>query len=349
MKNTDGTTTKQIVWIDFLRMVACFLVIVNHTNSRIFVETTPSFEWFISLTYFFVSKVAVPIFLMISGYLLLDKEDSYRKMLSRLGKTLGALVLFSAIYYYYYIRLGKSIPHSISGFLLAIVKEPISGSFWYLYMYMGMLIMLPFLQKLVKNMKKNDFHIFFAISFVVYGGWPIVVHYIPEMKLTEEFDIPLLGSYICILLLGYYIKLYCNTAKKLKTISAIIFMIAITFNVVVTFLEYTYVSQAKEKYLFLDDRTFLPIVLAAACLFYCVRDITFSNKLGNIISTIGPCSFGIYLLSDLLISNFQFVFEFFDRYIPSLLAVLIQEIWIFGVGFLITYLLRKTPGIRKIL
>ena len=38
-------------FIDVLRVIACFLVIVNHTNSWIFLNLTPSPTWYASLTF----------------------------------------------------------------------------------------------------------------------------------------------------------------------------------------------------------------------------------------------------------------------------------------------------------
>ena len=126
---------KSIVWIEFLRILACFLVIVNHTNSKIFLNAVPSLGWFVSLTYFFVSKIAVPLFVMISGYLLLGQEDTYKKNYLRILRIIGAWLGGSLFYYLYYIRLGKVGTFEIGDFLTRIIREPITASFWYLYMY----------------------------------------------------------------------------------------------------------------------------------------------------------------------------------------------------------------------
>lgn len=50
------TEDKRIVFIEMLRIFACFLVIVNHTNSTIFLQSAPSVTWFLSLTYFLYQK-----------------------------------------------------------------------------------------------------------------------------------------------------------------------------------------------------------------------------------------------------------------------------------------------------
>ena len=150
MEKMDRSGQSKEAWIELLRIVACFCVIINHTNSRIFLNIVPSLEWFISLAYFFVSKIAVPIFVMISGYLLLEREDNYRKYFFRIIRMVIALLVFSLFYYVIRIKIGDYTVYSIGRFLYLVVKEPITKSFWYIYMYIGLLIMLPFLQKMVK-------------------------------------------------------------------------------------------------------------------------------------------------------------------------------------------------------
>lgn len=349
MKQQEKKSANHMVWIDLVRVIACFFVIVNHTNSQIFVNTTPSVEWFISLTYFFVSKIAVPLFVIISGYLLLDRQDSYYNNFCRIMRMATVLFFASLGYYLYFVSLGR-IYSSFSWveFLGIIVKGPMTGAFWYLYLYIGLLIMLPFLQKLVKGMERKDFHVFFAISAVVYGIWPILEHYVPVIELSENLELPLFASYVAMLMLGYYFKKYAVSRKNTKIGSAVIFVVAIAFNVIATYMEYTYVSQDSNKYLFLDERTFFPIVLAACCVFYIFKDMKLHGFVGRIISLAGSCAFGIYLLSDFLIGYFQFVFDFFSRYMSPILAVLIMEGWIFVLGFVVIYFVKKIPIIKEL-
>ena len=83
-------------FLDFLRILAAFLVIVNHTNSYVFKALTPAdSQWHWSILWYYVSKTAVPIFIMISGACLLGKRDSYAKMGRRILRTVLALVLAS--------------------------------------------------------------------------------------------------------------------------------------------------------------------------------------------------------------------------------------------------------------
>ncbi len=95
MKSSNKMKNKNLdIYFDILRIIACFLVIVNHTNSSVLLSEKPSLIWFVSLTYFFVCKIAVPIYFMISGALLLKKSDDFKKSFKS---------SFSYIYFFFYI------------------------------------------------------------------------------------------------------------------------------------------------------------------------------------------------------------------------------------------------------
>ena len=83
-------------YLELLRIIACFFVIVNHTSSGIFLSRTPNDKtWWVSVTYFFACKVAVPIFLMISGTLMLGKIDDYKKYFFHILLKIQSIVLNS--------------------------------------------------------------------------------------------------------------------------------------------------------------------------------------------------------------------------------------------------------------
>ena len=77
-------------------------MIVNHTNSKVFQALTPQdAQWWLSVGWYYVSKMAVPLFVMVSGACLLPRRDSPRRVLGRMARILGALLLFSYAYYLY--------------------------------------------------------------------------------------------------------------------------------------------------------------------------------------------------------------------------------------------------------
>ena len=73
-------TKKEIIYLDILKIFACFMVIINHTNGLILENKTFANTTFYCIM-FSICKVAVPLFLMITGALILNRNYSYKKVL----------------------------------------------------------------------------------------------------------------------------------------------------------------------------------------------------------------------------------------------------------------------------
>ena len=68
--------------LEILRIISCFFVIVSHTNGYLLDEISKGEGmWFLAIAYHILSKIAVPVFFMISGALYLNKEHSYKEMI----------------------------------------------------------------------------------------------------------------------------------------------------------------------------------------------------------------------------------------------------------------------------
>ena len=86
-----------------------------------------------------------------------------------------AIILLS-VSVVYYILLNNRDSLSISGFFRKIYTNAATTALWYLYSYIGFLLMLPVLRKLIKTLKDKDYkyiflvHIVFSLSTAVVDG-----------------------------------------------------------------------------------------------------------------------------------------------------------------------------------
>ena len=89
-----------------------------------------------------VCKTAVPVFLMISGATLLGKTEDYRHLFSRrIGRYVGIVLFWGILQYFRYVRTGKA-ELSVSGWWSDIYSNPRLETYWYLYLYLGFLLLL---------------------------------------------------------------------------------------------------------------------------------------------------------------------------------------------------------------
>ena len=173
-------------WLDALRVLAAFGVIVNHTNSKVFQALTPQdAQWWLSVGWYYVSKMAVPLFVMVSGACLLPRRDSPRRVLGRMARILGALLLFSYAYYLYdawvYWGLWPRMA-DLGTFLRLVWTQQITDSFWYLTFYLALLAMLPFLQRLASALSGRGVAALAGICLLWDGLWPLAAHYVPAIS-----------------------------------------------------------------------------------------------------------------------------------------------------------------------
>ena len=73
------------VYLEFLKIIAIYMVLFNHTGSRGFTLFTLAQGSVMYPFYLFNAifiKIAVPLFLMASGAVLLGKEESFQRILT---------------------------------------------------------------------------------------------------------------------------------------------------------------------------------------------------------------------------------------------------------------------------
>ena len=347
VSDTPKIKNDRILFVDLLRILSCFFVIVNHSNSRIFQERAPSLTWFVSVTYMFFSKAAVPIFVMITGYMLLNRRETHSKYILRVVRHGCALVLFSMLYYLSACLEGKNYLNW-KGFLVSLISAPCTNAFWYMYLYLGILLMIPFLQRFVSALSKQDFHVLFFWSALFFSVLPIAAHYLPQLQITHYFEVPLFNSFLALLMAGYYFRTYCTPTKKWRIPCLAGYVCATLVSVIGTYLEYGRTGGV--DYLFYDNKLFLPILVGAGCLFAFASTLTIKAPFDKAVSEIGKLTFGVYLVSDLVLAKLEFVYEFLTEHqVHVLPAMLIFEIVVFAVGCILVYLLRMIPGVKKLL
>lgn len=339
---------ERIAYLDLLRILACVFVIINHTNSQIFTASKPSVTWFASLAYLCFVKPAIPVFLMISGYTLLDRMESYQKTLSRCLRMVCTLVFFSVVYYLHFYLTGYISHISIGDFISRFFSNSILSSFWYLYFYIGAMLILPFLQRMVCVMERKDFHVLFLICGFFLCLWPMVVHYVPSLQITKDFSLSFFSVWICYMLMGCYLKRYCPPSKKWFFVCLAVYVGTSILNILLTWLEYYRCGGT--DYLFFDNSTLLHIVSGSFCFFYVISTVKLGQRAQRVCLALSKLTFGIHLISDLVMEPLQVLYiGLLGLSLNPLAAMVVYEIAVFGVSAGVVWVLKKVPVIRDLM
>ncbi len=155
---------------DVLRIIAILGVISIHLSAFFVLNYKPNtIEFFTENIFNGLSDYAVPIFLMITGALLLneDKEFDDKKFIYKNWLPLVLLTIFWTVFYGLFYGYGLPAlthqPASFNAFLKYIIS--FRGStyphMWYMYMIIGMYLLIPILRLFVK--RENQKYIFWLI------------------------------------------------------------------------------------------------------------------------------------------------------------------------------------------
>ena len=341
---------KRESWLDALRILSAFLVIVNHTNSSVFQASSPEHAtWWLSVAWYYLCKIAVPVFVMVSGAVLLPRQDSIRKCLGRFGRILAALLVFSYGYFLYdawvYWGLWPRMLH-FGAFFERVWTQQITDGFWYLYFYMGLMLMLPFFQRMAASMKEKEMACLIGLCFGLGAIWPLAAHYVPALALPEHFSAPMFTGYIGLFFAGHWIRSRFAPAKKSMGYAAAALAVSVVISVVLTRVEFDRVPG--EKYWFMDNRLQPSIftIIAAVSAMMLAKGLVKDHRLWT---ELGGCAFGIYLVQDWLIAQTETrLFEPLSSVLPAFPAVLVWEVIVFVIALAAAWIMRRIPVLKRI-
>ena len=141
---------KRIIWMDFLRISCIFTVIFLHYTTSLYEKNyTGSFaSWIPSLIVNCFTTFAVPCFFMLSGALILNKNESLSSLLKkRLPSVYIPLIIWSGIYIAYFGALQGS---SITAFFKSLYTSQYYH-LWFMYPLIGLYFLSPVIRSVLLN------------------------------------------------------------------------------------------------------------------------------------------------------------------------------------------------------
>lgn len=201
------TSINQLNWVNSLRLIALLSVIVLHTAAiplgnwgKISHE-----QWLAGNFYNALTRFAVPVFVMITGALLLGRDDELFNFLrKRLLRVVTPFLFWSLIYVAYsFYNDELTNTHNWWGNtrqVLHQLKYGASYHLWYVYMLIGLYLIIPVLNKFIRHASKKEVQYFLIVWLV---AMLITQPYL--QRFNPQVDIRYFTGYIGYLVLGYYL------------------------------------------------------------------------------------------------------------------------------------------------
>lgn len=362
--------SQRLYWVDVLRLVAMLMVIAAHCVD--IYNATPQHDPMNSFWGAFIGSLmrpSVPLFAMMTGLLLLPIGESATEFYKRrIPRVLFPMIIWSAIYYLipYFtgiIGLDKSVITTLFPFEfapsqqacdalhnIALIPFTFNGyttHMWYLYMLIGLYLLMPFFSAWVER-RDRTLTIIYMTLWVVSLTLPYL-HYLISPSLFGECAWNEFGTlyyfsgFAGYLLLGHLLSK--RSPMPLRKIVAMGVMVYVAGFIVT----YTGYASMAVQYSYAEAPQLLElfwqfcspnVALMALGVFLIVQriDIT-SPRMQRLLANITKCSFGTYLMHYIFIG--PVIIMLTPLGLPTPLCVVLSVVMVFAICWALTAAIYK--------
>ena len=338
---------------EMLRLMAIVGVVFNHTQLRgfeLYQLSGGGINHDLSLLLGILCKTAVPLFLLVSGGLLLHREEPVIVVLKkRAGRTLSALMLFSLVLYSFWTAWGSVDSPGVGDFLSRMWGSGISTPYWYLYAYLGLMLMLPFLRPMVQHMPDRAFQYLLALHIIMFGLLYSLGAILGWGPVNDDLWLPVIEPTLFYYLMGYYLAHRFDWTRIHRRELLLMVLASIVSVAVIFALARLRIRQAGDPGDYLKTLLAVPVFTLYAIVNRLFAAYHPPKWLEGLLVELGGCTFGTYLLEGILRHYLSPVYEALEPRIHVLPACMIWVLAVVLAGLAVTWGLKKVPLLRKIL
>jgi len=319
------------IGLDLLRIIACFGIMILHcirfTNDHL-------------LPLYYVGTISVPLFFMISGYLINSPKLNYKYIFTKILNFIIFIIIWSliiALYLHFFLYKQKMyFSDMIIGTLFGtLTQKDLLSVFWFLWATCFLYLISPFLVKISKNNKlKKIFIILLSIISEI-----IFLLNIKYNFLINIIQILRIWTSIFYFYIGIYIK---NISQNIKTPKHNFFLIILFFAIMILFETYIGIKflEPPAAEFFYDS-----FIVKINCILIFVSILKIPKfKFANKITYLASLTVGLYPIHKFLI---EIISKTIKIQTPFQKIVLLLFIPI--TSLLICIIIDKIPVIREII
>lgn len=213
--------------VDLIRTVAIVGVILLHSANDLTNQQMNSFEiirWNTVTVYQSIGRLGVPLFLLLTGALLLQPSKLnepigyfFKKRLARIGLP---FIFWGAIYFawdFLVIHKIYDVPITTNNIIQGILTGPYY-QFWYLYMLLGLYLLTPLLRVLVAHASRDLMKYLLVLWFLGAAVVPTIALVTP---LQLDTNVLTITGYVGYFILGAYLLTLQVSRSKLALLTTV--------------------------------------------------------------------------------------------------------------------------------
>lgn len=342
---------------DIIRIIAIIGVVIIHTTNAVYtrMDFFGGLTWWIAIILDSFSRISIPLFIMLSGYLMLNKNDTLEQSLKRVLSKIAIPFIFWGFFYFW---LGTGVP-SLSHLNPSIFKNIFYGNIFHLYflvIILGLYFIAPMIRYYLHYISTIS-QDFFMKSLLVLGVLETILQFTFLSCGSENFFtkwVPYTGLFVAGYVLGH--RAHKPGNSKLALIYFIFFAVTLSFNYLHYFLAVQNVNfLSSEKCLshYTDHYLSINVVVMSIALFLFLLNQKFGRLKQNIavsklVFSLARASFGIYIvhpfIARFLEIQFHLAVDFSSWPIFAIIFVKLFSVLIFS--YLFTVLFSKIPILK---
>ncbi|WP_455812131.1 acyltransferase [Pseudomonas graminis] len=332
--------------IKLLTIIATYLVILLHTAMVPF--NTFHSAWSVAVMYDALGRISFPLFLLIAGYISLNKNESLLSTLkTRVLDLLLPLIAWTVIYFVY----DRMVNDSNTAFsLLDLLSTPAYGHLWFIYTLILLFLVTPLLNTFIQNGSQKRINYIIAVWFALASVYMLFDNFKETVLENQATPTPsnidmvvyLSGFYI----IGGVVRRYKLSPKV--TIAAIIFILSAVLTAVMGYSLSKSIGQPNDIFLFYSAPTI--VTLALSCFFMLLNaPLQFSRRVNLGIRNLARLSVGVYFVHMLVLEMLLRLCSIsFDNY-SSVVTIPALALVSYLLSALLISLIDRVPGLKRLI
>lgn len=347
----------RVIFLDYLRLIACFMVVIVHScefyylgDGGIVFANPGDRAWVAWIDG--ALREAVPLFVMASSYLLLpltcDTSSFFKRRFVRVFIPFAIWSILYAILPVIFGTVEGDIPARLTRLIYNFNDD--SGHLWFIYMLIGVYLIMPIISPWLKQLGKKEELCFLGIWFAT-TFWGYLYPWLGDIwgkALWNDFHaLYYYSGFIGYVVLAHYIKEHVRWSLG-KTLAVSLPLIIIGYAITGgLFYEHTGISNdysyAEQSWNFC---TFNVAMVTTGC-FLLFRHISYSKPwLYRPVKAISKVSYGIYLMHIFILgAMYTLLSPLFST--PVAIFTIAISTWLICIA--IALLLRPLPFSRFLL
>lgn len=335
------------------------MILFHHTGDRgyiLFTKMRDSPLYFIYMSWGMLQTCGVDIFLLISGSLLMRKNDTWQYNLKhRVSRIAIAIVVAELLNYMYQINFNFE-DFDITYLIQGIVKRPLVSSHWYLYMYLGFLVMLPAFQRMAKSMQPDLFCYLFIVYLIIYVADAIMWFATAgEMRYYGgNYQGLCTAQNMFVPLMGYWCDRVIDIEEIIKKkVTYLITVLLVLLGIQCSMVDYYCRTSGDWSKGAVEMWYGYFVMPMSMIIFILVKKIVERKampvNISSFITTLGCCTFGVYLFEQIYRDITENVYFLLEKSVPTIFATWGWILVAMVVGLFFTWTLRLIPAVRRIM